>query len=555
MKKIILFFGLLPGIVMASGGDDHDHGDAALATKLVSSIYTSETFSDKYEVLVKYSYFKPGTESVLRLFISDYLTNAPLDSVQLQVTVSANASIKLAVSKVDKGVYELRGIFPENKKYNLIISINGLLGPDLLQVSDIEPGKEIPIEMAEAAHQHWYNSSWFYGLLGLLGGMLLMFFVMKNRNQKIIATLILLYCLLPVNGYYDAKAHEGHNDPAASSGAASTAFLVEKETQFLFNILTEKLEAGNYNSSVVFFGTVIPAPTGKAVIQSPQTGKIVSLKVTTGQTVSRGQLLAVIEQQVDAGTQINIIAQKNIVDAEFAAAKAQYDRLKKIEDIAAKKDITEAQARYETALNNKKLFDANVGHSSGNTRFINLTSPINGVAGIFNYSIGAVVNAGETLFEIIDLDRVYIEAQVFAKDLVGLNASKKIIAHLNNADTVSYQLRQVSTAQTVNTENQSQKIVFEVLHSKGQFKLGANVEVRSFSSGSSRQVMIPNEAITEVNGRPVVFIKDKAEQYSISFISKGETNNRQTIIYKGVEEDERVVIKNVFQMKMMYLNQ
>ncbi len=553
MNKIILFFVLLPGIVMANGGDDHGH--ATLATKSVSSIFTSETFSDKYEVLVKYSYFKPGTESVLRLFISDYSTNAPLDSVQLQVTVSANASIKLTVSKVDKGVYELRGIFPENKKYNLIISINGLLGPDLLQVNDIEPGKEMPIEMAEAAHQHWYNSSWFYGLLGLLGGMLLMFFVMKNRNQKIIATLILLYCLLPVNGYYDAKAHEGHNDPAASSGAASTAFLVEKETQFLFNILTEKVEAGNYNSSVVFFGTVIPAPSGKAVIQSPQTGKIVSLKVTTGQKVSKGQLLAVIEQQVDAGTQINIIAQKNIVDAEFAAAKAQYDRLKKIEDIAAKKDITEAQARYETALNNKKLFDANVGHSSGNTRFINLTSPINGVAGIFNYSIGAVVNAGETLFEIIDLDRVYIEAQVFAKDLVGLNASKKIIAHLNNADTVSYQLRQVSTAQTVNTENQSQKIVFEVLHSKGQFKLGANVEVRSFSSGSSRQVIIPNEAITEVNGRPVVFIKDKAEQYSISFISKGETNNRQTIIYKGVEEDERVVIKNVFQMKMMYLNQ
>ncbi len=553
MNKIILFFLLLPGIAMAHGGDDH--GEAALATKSVSSIFTSETFSDKYEVLVKYGYFKPGTESVLRLFISDYSTNAPLDSVQLQVTVSANASIKLAVSKVDKGVYEIRGIFPENKKYNLVITINGLLGPDLLQVNDIEPGKEIPSEMVETAHQHWYNSSWFYGLLGLLGGMLLMFFVMKNRNQKIIATLILLYCLLPVNGYYDANAHEGHNDPAASSGAASTIFLVEKETQFLFNILTEKVESGNYNSSVEFFGTVIPAPTGKAVIQSPQIGKIVSLKVTTGQTVSRGQLLAVIEQQVDAGTQINIIAQKNIVDAEFAAAKAQYDRLKKIEDIAAKKDITEAQARYETALNNKKLFDANVGHSSGNTRFINLTSPINGVAGIFNYSIGAVVNAGETLFEIIDLNRVYIETQVFAKDIDALNASKKIIAHLNKIDTVSYQLRQVSTAQTVNTENQSQKVVFEILNSKGQFKLGANVEVRSFSSGSSRQVVVPNEAITEVNGRPVVFIKDKAEQYSISFISKGETNNRQTIIYKGVEEDERVVVKNVFQMKMMYLNQ
>ncbi|MEJ7675609.1 MAG: biotin/lipoyl-binding protein [Chitinophagaceae bacterium] len=47
-----------------------------------------------------------------------------------------------------------------------------------------------------------------------------------------------------------------------------------------------------------------------AVIQTPQTGKIVSIRATVGQRVSAGQVLAVIEQQVDAGTQISIISQK-----------------------------------------------------------------------------------------------------------------------------------------------------------------------------------------------------------------------------------------------------
>jgi hypothetical protein len=75
--------------------------------------------------------------------------------------------------------------------------------------------------------------------------------------------------------------------------------------------------------------------------------------------------------------------------------------------------------------------------------------------------------------------------------------------------------------------------------------------------GTSRisELVIPTGAITDVNGKPAVFIKDKAEQYSISFIQKGESNALQTAIVKGVEAGERIVTENIYQMKMIYLNQ
>ena len=75
--------------------------------------------------------------------------------------------------------------------------------------------------------------------------------------------------------------------------------------------------------------------------------------------------------------------------------------------------------------------------------------------------------------------------------------------------------------------------------------------------GSNRiaQLVLPTDAITDVNGKPAVFIKDKAEQFSISFIQKGESNAIYTSIIKGVEGGEKVVIGNVYQMKMIYLNQ
>lgn len=190
-------------------------------------------------------------------------------------------------------------------------------------------------------------------------------------------------------------------------------------------------------------GTVTASPQGMAVIQTPQTGKIVSLRVTPGQTVAKGQALAVVEQQVDAGTQIDIISQRNTLNAEVKAAKAQYERLQSIADIAAKKDVSKARARYEAAVENLRLLNANV--QGGSTKTVTLTSPISGVVGTFNYAIGAVVSAGQTLFEITNLSKVYIETQVFNTDTEKAGRFEVFAAN----DTTRYALRMVSTAQSL----------------------------------------------------------------------------------------------------------
>lgn len=556
MKRILFqILAWLPLLSLAHDGEVHP-GEKKATTSIGVTNFSSEAFSDKYELLLKYNPIVPGKEAVMNLFISEYNTNKPIDSATLQVTVAANPNIKVTISKTDKGVYELKANFPEKKAYNLVVNINSNAGADLIQLNNIEAGKELEQSNVETVvHNHWYSSNWFYGLIGLVTGLIVMFFFSKTRSRKITTTVLILCCLLPTATYNSISAH-GDDDHGAGTkgGGSSTVFIVEKETQFLFNILTQKIGTGDFNESSVLLGTITAAPQGKAVIQSPQVGKIVSLRVTPGQKVGRGQVMAVIEQQVDAGTQINIISQSNSVNAEYEAAKSQYERLKAIEDIAAKKDVTEAKARYESSKKNKALFDANTGRNTGGTKMITLTSPVSGVVGTFNYAIGAVVNAGETLFEVTNLEQVFVEAQVFTEDVIKMKAAISY-AVSSNADTTTYKLKLVSTAQSVNAGNQSQKVVFELINPKGQFKIGENVNVRMTGNNVVRQVVIPNEAITDVNGKPAIFIKDKAEQYSISFIVKGQSNDKFTAINKGTEDGERIVTANVYQMKMMYLNQ
>lgn len=559
IKKILIILLLLPSFVFAHEGEDH--GDAKKTSAKPATYFSSEAVSDLYELLVKYQPLQPDKPSTFKLFVSDFNSNAPVDSsATLQITVADNPNIKLEVTRVEDGVYEVKGIFPEKKSYNFTVNINSPLGPDLMLINNISVGKELEANETTAVHAdtHWYQSNWFYGLTGILVGLLLMFFLMKRTNRKVAASIIILLCLLPTATYNKVSAHEGedHNAGTKAGGTISTTFMVEKETQFLFNILTQKIEAGDFNQSTQVLGTVVPSPQGRAVIQSPQTGKIVSLNVTVGQRVSSGQVLAMVEQQVDAGTQINILSQSNTVNAEFNAAKAQYDRLKAIEDIAAKKDVTEAKARYETALKNKQLFTANAGRSTGNTKMTTLTAPISGVVGAFNYSIGAVVNAGETLFDITNLEKVLVETQVFANDAAQLKSVENITASSNiQNDTTTYGLKLVSTAQSVNDANQSQKVIFEIINPKSQFKIGENIKVFIFSKDISTQVIVPNDAIAEINGKPAVFVKDKAEQYSISYINKGTSNGKFTAVIKGVEKGERVVTTGVYQMKTIYLNQ
>lgn len=543
---------LLPAALLAHEGEDHG---AKKATTATMKYFSSEAISDKYEVLVKYGELLAGQPSVLRLFLSNVNTNRAIDSATVTVKILNQPNSNLVLTRLDSGVYEMTGVFPANSVYDLQVNINGPLGPDFLQVPKIEIGKKLELP-AEEEHAHWYSSPWVWAVSGLLAGILIMYLIMRSRSRKIAATVFIIGLLLPASSLTPSLAHEGeeHGGGATQAGGLSNSFIVEKESQFLFDIITQKTGGGSFYQSAEILGTVTASPQGLAVIQAPQTGKIVALRVTPGQRVAKGQTLAVVEQQVEAGTQIDIISQRNTLNAEVKAAKAQYDRLKSIEDIAAKKDVTEAKARYEAALQNLQLFNANVGKNMGNTKMVSLSAPISGVVGTFNYAIGAVVNAGQTLFEITNLSRVYVETQVFSSDLNETNQASRFVA-FSNYDTVTYSLRMVSTAQAVNTENQAQRVVFEVVNPDGKFKIGENIRVLKYGSNRIAQLVVPTAAITDVNGKPAVFIKDHAEQFSISFIQKGESNAIYTAIVKGVEGGERVVTENIYQMKMIYLNQ
>ena len=564
-NKIAVLFLLLLMIAtsktFAHGGEDH--GGEKPKTAATSAYFSSENNSEIYEVLIKYGEVVSGEDIHITLFLSDVNTNKPIANATLVITNADDENQIFEVVKKEAGIYELHTKFAKNQKYNLNISINGSLGADLIQIADIEIGEKLPKPTDEEATK---TSTSFFSTaniitiaIALFIGVLVGLFLRRKTKigQKAISILLIGIMLLSPVSTVNVYAHGGedHSDGKKSSGASgSTEIVVPKETQFLFDINTLNLASGNFDPSINLFGTILPTSSGKAVVQTPQTGIIKSLSASVGQNVTKGQTLAVIEQNIDANTQVGWLTQKNSLETELRAAKKEYDRINTIADIAAKRDVDEAERRYNTAVKNWNVFTKSNGASNNSSRIIYLKAPISGKIDNFNFSLGSSVNAGQDIFTITNLNKLYIEAQVFDKDVNAVKNGKEFTAECTDKHK-TLKVKLLTLAQSINTTNQSQKVLFEIDNVNEDFKIGEFVNVRVFSQAKTESIVIPNAAITEVNGKSAVFIKDTAEKYSMVYVSLGENNGEFTTILKGIEEGEKVVINGTYQLKIMFLNQ
>lgn len=550
MKKILfLLIALLPTWLIAHGGEEH--ASIAAPSKDLN-YFSTEASSDKYEVLLRYSPVKPGEEAHLTLFLSDFISNIATDSATIQISSPDDTSLKFEVTRSEAGIYSVHALFPVKKVYKLNVNIDSPDGADLIALSGVDVGKEL--ETDEVKEPEWYEQTWIIFTGGLLGGLLIMFLLMKFSKKT--KTLILVLAFTSAHVPSSELFAHGDEDHGAGGGQnLSASIYIAKETQFLFDITTVRLETGDFTESTALYGTIVPSSNGQALVQPSQSGKIHSLNVNVGQKVTKGQLLAILEPSLDAASLVNFAAERNRVNAEFTAADSEYKRLLDLKGIVSQQDIDEAKARLETAKNNKALFDGLATGSGDPSRLVYLRSPIDGIVENFTLSIGSTVNAGETIFTVTDLSKVYIETQVFDQDVEKITAGGRFSVECTTDNHKSGDVRLLSMAQSVNASNQSQRVLFEMDNRDGEFKIGEFVNVRVFAKEPSREITVPNSAITEINGQPAVFIKDQAESFSVSYVQLGEDNGDFTVVLKGVEENERVITNSTYQAKMIYLNQ
>src|ERR1041385_4977153 len=211
---------------------------------------------------------------------------------------------------------------------------------------------------------------------------------------------------------------------------------------------------------------VIPA-TGKilvpenrmAVIGPVNEGRIVRLYAGQGTRVRKGQKLADLESadidQAEADYLKALADHENArrsSAAEIKLAQQNYDRAKLLYEQritagknlqAAEHDLEVAKAAAENSINGTNaaliaarrhllilgLKDSAIDSLSKRTDLasvFSLNSPIDGIVVERNATIGASVGTDANVFKIIDLSRVWIDANVFEKDLARVRLGQEV---------------------------------------------------------------------------------------------------------------------------------
>ena len=527
------------------------HNEAPAASVTTGTDRKAEAVSDKYEYVLKFAPDEVGKTVSYRLYLNEFLTNRPVRPTSIKLRWGKE---EIKPTAAQPGVFVFEHTV-EPTTATLKVQLNAPLGPDLVALTGIDAIADDKIPPGSGLS----TQGWPFLLAAMALGAFIMYLVMRVRRPRLAALLIAGGALFPLGSGEVVIAHEGHDKPAKTPRAmiGSGLMMVAQETQFLFTMETERIVPGQFAPSVKVFGTIAPAPQGQAVVSSPFTGTIRSLLASVGARVKRGQVLATVEQVVDAQTRTTLTAERNTLEAELAVARLEYERLQTVADIASKRDLSEAQSRFDRARRNLAVYRGTLTGGARGSRSIQLRSPIDGVVQNFNYAVGATLEAGATAFTVTNLDKVYAEAQVFDKDLPLFAAADSF--SVTCADParrhVTAQVRLVSLGQSLNATNQSQRVLFEVVNADEDFKLGEFVDVRAFSRPVQGTLSVPTAAITEVDGKPVLFVKTAPELFRLVYIKTGQASGDRTVVASGLTGDERVLATSAYQARMIYANQ
>ncbi|OGX86440.1 hypothetical protein BEN47_13125 [Hymenobacter lapidarius] len=173
MKQLlILLLGLLlSGSAYAHGGEDHGDG-AKAGTPAGATSFSVAALSEQFEVLLRYEPLEGGKPADLRLFLSDYATNAPIKGAKLTLTNPEDAKLKWAVTEKEPGIYLVEGQFPANKAYSFTVNIVAGDTADLLLLEGIRVGEKLPVAATAPAVSTSFFSSW-KTILALAGAFVL----------------------------------------------------------------------------------------------------------------------------------------------------------------------------------------------------------------------------------------------------------------------------------------------------------------------------------------------------------------------------------------------
>ncbi|MEE4913427.1 efflux RND transporter periplasmic adaptor subunit [Pseudomonas alliivorans] len=357
----------------------------------------------------------------------------------------------------------------------------------------------------------------------------------------------------------EEHGEEGHGSEPEQHGAAKAAPAHEEEEGHL-ELSAEQIKAAGIelvaaesrpmSTSVTFPGEIRFDEDRTAHVVPRVGGVVESVKVELGQSVKKGQVLAVIASQQISDQRSELSAAQRRQEL----ARLTLRREKKLwEDrISAEQDYQQARQAFQEAdisLSNARqklsAIGASVSPTAGNR--YELIAPFDAMVVEKHLAIGEVVSDASNAFTLSDLSRVWATFGVAPKDLDKVIVGRPVTVSAPDLNArVEGRIGYVGSL--LGEQTRAATVRVTLANPNGAWRPGLFVSVDVAAEQSQVAVSLPESAIQTVEDKPSVFVRND-EGFQLTPVTLGRRDGGYVEIVQGLAAGTQVAATGSFILK------
>ncbi len=292
-----------------------------------------------------------------------------------------------------------------------------------------------------------------------------------------------------------------------------------------------------------------------AVIQPRVAGYLASIGYKEGMPVKKGQVLYTIDP-VQISTELDkAMADHASAQAALIEAKNNMDRAVPLAamDAISRSDLDKYTSLHASAQATVRSTASGVQNARLNLGYTVIRSPIDGIVGEPNLTVGEYVGVGSelsVLTTVSSIDSVsvrlsmpvtqYLELRGGGPAFDNKNLLSDITMVLSDGSEYPYKGMYDYTEQQVNPTMGSVVLRIMFPNPGWVLKPGQFVRVKAYAGEPRRVVMVPQRAVVQSQGTDGVYVADSLGKPAYRSVVLGVTHGKYWIIESGVGEGEKV---------------
>lgn len=323
-----------------------------------------------------------------------------------------------------------------------------------------------------------------------------------------------------------------------------------------------EVEERELDATIKVSGALVLRAQNMGEVTSLMGGIVKNILVKDGQHVSKGQVVATVENTEVVSLQREYFS----ASKESQLAKMELDRQKTLAQNGGgiKKNLQQAEKQYQVAQANLQgigrqlaqmgISPAAIAQGKFTTVFP-LRAPISGTVSQMTASVGSFADMQTPLMKIRNNGAVECDLNVFEKDINKVKAGDRVLLSLTNQPGVKVSGHVYGMNQYFNDGTKSVAV---------HVKLDATRDVHLFdgmyvsgqiATGRQECIALPSKAIVKVDGKDYIFAVNKPHKkgeycFSRHEISTGVSQNGYTEVSlcKHIQKGRKVVTDNAFYL-------